>query len=173
MAAVAYTSKIAEADYYQSEFEREKWEIENVPKGEKEEIRALYENYGFKGKVLDEIVTKITSNKEIWLKVMMEQELKLEPVERISALSAGFIVGLSALIGSVIPLAPFFFLSIKGGVIVSIIFSAVTLFAIGFYKAKKTTGKNLLRQAIELMLIGMISAFVGYFIGSLFKITNF
>ena len=54
MAAVAYTSKLAEADYYQSELEREEWEIKNVPEGEKEEIKALYENYGFKGKVLDE-----------------------------------------------------------------------------------------------------------------------
>src|SRR3989344_8716051 len=136
MAAVAYTSKIAEADYYQSEFEREKWEIENVPKGEKEEIRALYENYGFKGKVLDEIVTKITSNKDIWLKVMMEQELKLEPVERKSALSAGFIVGVSALIGSFIHLFPFFFLSIKPAITLAIIVSSLTLFAVGFYKAK-------------------------------------
>ena len=82
MAAVAYTSKIAEADYYQSELEREKWEIENVPGGEREEIRAIYENYGFKGKILDEIVKKITSDKKIWLKVMMEQELKLENVDR-------------------------------------------------------------------------------------------
>src|SRR3990167_6966799 len=53
MAAVAYTSKLAEADYYQSEYEREKWEIDHIPAGEKEEIKALYENYGFKGKILD------------------------------------------------------------------------------------------------------------------------
>ena len=113
MAAVAYTSKIAEADYYQSELERERWEIQHIPDGEREEIRALYENYGFKGQVLAEIVEKITSNKDIWLKVMMEQELKLEPVERKSALSAAVIVGVSALVGSFIPLSPFFFLQIK------------------------------------------------------------
>ncbi len=37
MGAVAYTSKLAEADYYQSELERERWEIDNLPAGEKEE----------------------------------------------------------------------------------------------------------------------------------------
>src|SRR3990167_5111871 len=104
MGAVAYTSKVAEADYYQSEYEREKWEIEHVPEGEREEIRALYENYGFKGKVLDEIVSRITSDNKIWLKVMMEQELKLEPADRKQALPAAVIVGVSALIGSFIPL---------------------------------------------------------------------
>lgn len=170
MGAVAYTSKIAEADYYQSEYEREKWEIERVPEGEKEEVRAIYEDYGFKGKILDEIVEKITSNKDIWLKVMMEQELKLEPVDRKQALSGGFIVGFSALVGSFIPLTPFFFLPIKAAIGVSIVVSALTLFVVGFYKAKKTIGRNLLKQGIEMMLIGMISAFAGYLIGSIFKV---
>ncbi|OGK25856.1 hypothetical protein A2954_01095 [Candidatus Roizmanbacteria bacterium RIFCSPLOWO2_01_FULL_37_12] len=173
MAAVAYTSKIAEADYYQSELERETWEIQHIPDGEKEEIKALYENYGFKGKVLDEIVEKITSNKDVWLKVMMEQELKLEPVDRKNAFSAGIIVGISALIGSFVPLFPFFFLPIKPAIAIALIFSAVALFIVGFYKAKKTIGRNLVKQGIEMMLIGMISAFVGYFIGSLFKVTNY
>ena len=171
MAAVAYTSKLAEADYYQSEYEREKWEIDHVPEGEREEIRAIYENYGFTGKVLDEIVGKITSNKKVWLKVMMEQELKLEPIERKDALPAGIIVGISALVGSFIPLVPFFLLPLKPATIVSLIISALTLFVVGYYKAKKTLGRSLLRQGVEMMIIGMVSAFVGYFIGSLFKIT--
>src|SRR3990167_7805628 len=69
MAAVAYTSRLAEADYYQSEYEREKWEIEHIPEGEKEEIMALYSHLGFSGKTLEDIVDKITSDKKIWLQV--------------------------------------------------------------------------------------------------------
>jgi predicted membrane protein (TIGR00267 family) len=170
MAAVAYTSKIAEADYYQSELEREKWEIEHVPEGEKEEIRALYENYGFEGKVLDEIVKKITSNKKIWVEIMMEQELKLEKVDRKQALPSALIVGLSALVGSLIPLLPFIFLPVKIAIIVALITSALVLFFVGYYKAKKTTGRHFLRQGAEIMIIGMLSALVGYLVGSLFKI---
>lgn len=170
MAAVAYTSRIAEADYYQSELEREQWEIKNVPEGEREEIRALYENYGFKGKVLSEIVGKITSDKEIWLKVMMEQELKLEPVDRKQALPAAFIVGTSALIGSFIPLTAFFFLPVKQSIIVSLIASAITLFVVGYYKAKQTLGRHLFKQGIEMTIIGMASAAVGYLVGSFFKV---
>ena len=172
MAAVAYTSKLAEADYYQSELERERWEIEHVPEGEKEEIRALYENLGFKGTVLDDIVGKITSDKKIWLQVMMEQELKLEPIDRKAAIPAAIIVGVAAVIGSVIPLLPFFFLPIKNAIIVSLIISAISLFIVGYYKAKKTIGRQLLKQGIEMMIIGMVSAIVGFFIGSLFKISG-
>ena len=170
MAAVAYTSKIAEADYYQSELERERWEIEHVPEGEREEIKALYENYGFKGKVLTEIVSKITSDKEIWLKVMMEQELKLEKVNRKEALPAAVIVGVSAFIGSFIPLTAFFFLAVKQSIIVSLVVSAITLFVVGYYKAKQTLGRHLFKQGIEMATIGMASAAVGYLVGSFFKV---
>lgn len=170
MAAVAYTSKIAEADYYQSELERERYEIEHVPNGEREEIRALYENYGFKDKVLDEIVDRITSDKDIWLKVMMEQELKLEKIDRKDALPTSMIVGVSAFIGSFIPLTAFFFLPVKNAILVSLVVSAVTLFVVGYYKAKQTLGRQLLKQGIEMMIIGMASAGVGYLVGSIFKI---
>lgn len=170
MAAVAYTSKIAEADYYQSEYEREKWEIENVPKGEKEEIRTLYEHYGFKGKILDEIVATITANKKLWLRAMMEQELKLEPVERKEAIPTALIVGFSAIIGSFIPLIPYFMMTVVPATIVSLIVSSLALFFVGYYKAKKTLGRNFVRQGMEMMLIGMLSAIVGYFVGSMLQI---
>ena len=171
MAAVAYTSKIAEADYYLSEFEREEYEIEHMPDAERAEIRELYKSYGFEGSLLDQVVSTITSNKKIWLRTMMEQELKLEPVDRKEALPAAFIVGVSALVGSFVPLTPFFFLSRQGGIISAIIVSSITLFAVGYYKAQKTLGRQLVRQGIEMMVIGMVSALVGYFIGSLFKVT--
>lgn len=170
MAAVAYTSRVAEADYYQSEYEREKWEIDNVPDGEKEEIRALYENYGFKGKVLDEIVERLTSDKKIWLKVMMEQELKLEPINRKQVLPTAVIVGIAAFIGSLIPLGPFIFFPVKQAIFISLVISSITLFIVGYYKAKQTLGRNLLKQGIEMAMIGMASALVGYLVGSLFKI---
>lgn len=170
MAAVAYTSKLAEADYYQSELEREGWEIEHVPSGEREEIRALYENYGFKGKMLAGIVKTITANKKTWLSVMMEQELKLEPVDRKEALPSAFIVGVSAIVGSFIPLLPFFFLSPSAAMYLSLFVSAITLFVVGYYKAKATLGRNFLRMGLEMLLIGMSSAMVGFFVGKMLEI---
>lgn len=171
MAAVAYTSKLAQVDYYFSELEREKWEIDNVPEGEREEIRQLYKKYGFKGATLDSIVDTITRDKKIWLEVMMEQELKLSPVKRSDAVPAAFIVGISSFIGSLIPLFPFVFFELKTAVIVSLTVCACSLFAVGFYKAKITVNKKLYRSGLEMLVIGMVSAFFGYLIGSLFKVS--
>jgi VIT1/CCC1 family predicted Fe2+/Mn2+ transporter len=79
-------------------------------------------------------------------------------------------VGASAIAGSLIPLTSFFFLPLKEAIVLSLLVSAVALFAVGYWKAKKTTGRDLAKQGIEMMIIGMVSAMVGYLVGSLFKI---
>ncbi len=170
MAAVAYTSKLAEADYYQSEYEKETHEVDTEPEVERDEIRQIYKGYGFEGEMLDKIVTQITSSKSLWLRVMMEQELKLEKVSYGEALPAALIVGLSALVGSFIPLTPYFFLNVSSATVLAVIICALILFIVGYYKAKKTLGRQLIRQGIQMMLIGMVSAFVGYFIGKIFQV---
>ena len=170
MAAVAYTSTIAEADYYQSEYEREKYEIEHLPEAEKNEVRELYRKYGFEGTILEQIVEKITSNKDVWLSVMMDEELKLEAVDRGHALSAALIVGVSAIVGSFIPLVPYFFFPVGSATWIGLGLSALALFVVGFYKAKKTLGRKLIEQGIEMMVIGMVSALVGYLVGTFLKV---
>jgi len=170
MGAVAYTSKVAEADFYQSELERERYEIEKLPDGEREEIRQLYKKYGFEGEMLEKIVTKITSNKDVWVNVMMHDELKLEPINRKEILPKAIIVGISALVGSFIPLTAYFFLPNTIASWIGISLSALTLFTVGYYKAKKTIGRKFIKKGLEMMIIGMVSAFVGYLIGTLFQV---
>jgi len=68
MAAVAYTSKLAEADYYRSEYEREKWEIEHLPEGEREEIKALYETMVFGERLLMRLLRKSPPIKKFGLR---------------------------------------------------------------------------------------------------------
>jgi predicted membrane protein (TIGR00267 family) len=173
MAAVAYTSTRADQSFYESEVEREKREIEELPDIEKEEIREIYRQKGFSGKLLEDVVEKITSDEEVWLDEMMKYELGLQPVEAKSALSSGVVVGLAAVVGSVIPLLPFFFLStlqfsINEAILISLAISAVTLFVVGAYKAKATIG-DWKKSGLEIAVIGIVSAFIGYAVGQFFK----
>ena len=166
MAAVAFTSKRAEQSFYESELEREKREIKEIPELEKEEIREIYRRKGFSGKLLADVVEKITSDEEVWLDEMMKFELELKPVETKHALLSGLVVGIAAVIGSLIPLLPFFFLvllniSINQAILVSLAISAVALFAIGAYKAKATVG-DLKKSGAEIAVIGIVSALIGY-----------
>ena len=173
MAAVVYTSTKASQSFYQSELEREKREIKDVPEMEVEEIREIYRKKGFSGKLLEDVVQKITSNEEVWLDEMMKFELGLQPVETRNALISSVVVGIAAVVGSLIPIAPFLLLpflniNLSQAIWLSMGISAAALFFVGAYKAKTTVG-NWWRSGVEIAIIGIFSALVGYLIGQLFK----
>jgi len=173
MAAVAYTSVRTQQSLYEGELEREKKEIRETPVEEKEELRELYRQKGFSGKLLEEVVDKISTNEHVWLDEMVKSELGLAPVETKQALISSVVVGLAAVIGSLIPLLPFLGLlvlkiSVSQAIWASLAISALALFVVGAYKAKTTLG-DWRKSGTEIATIGIVSALVGYFIGSLFK----
>jgi VIT1/CCC1 family predicted Fe2+/Mn2+ transporter len=169
MGAVAYTTTLADADLYQSEYERERRHIIEAPNLEIKEIRDIYASKGFNGDLLDRIVETITANQDVWVAVMMAEEHQLAPIDRRAALRAALVVGGSAIFGSLAPLAPFIFLSISASMWSAVLITALTLFAIGAYKARVTVGKPL-RSGIEMAAIGTLSALAGYLVGFLLKI---
>jgi predicted membrane protein (TIGR00267 family) len=169
MAAVAYTSTIARADLYESERAREYRHLRDTPNLEREEVRQIYEKKGFKGEALEHLVDVITKDKDVWVSVMMAEEHQLTPVSRKTALRSAMVVGLSAIIGSLIPLAPFLLVSIGTGMWLSIVISSLVLFVVGAYKAKLTVGRPA-KSGLEIMVIGMVSAMVGYGVGLLFTL---
>ncbi len=169
MGAVLYTSTKAAKEYYYAEFKREKKEIESVPDIEREEIKEIFYNKGFRGKQLNEIVRKITSDKDLWLDTMMTEELRLFPDEYKSPIKKGIFVGLAAVVGSLIPLIPFLIISIKPAMIASVLFSGAVLFGIGVVKAKWFE-LDWKKSGIEMAVIGTVAALVGYAVGLAFGV---
>lgn len=169
MAAVAYTSAKAAEDYYESQEDKEKYEIKNYPAKEIKEVRDIYYSKGFRGRLLDNIVKNITANKKAWVKVMMSEELGLSS-EFISPLKSAAVVGIAAILGSFIPLLPFFFLPIKAAITGSLIISAIALFVTGAVEAEVTVG-NWIKKGMQLAAIGMGAALIGFLVGKLFRFT--
>ena len=169
MGAVAYTSTLANDDLYLSEREREYRHIHLAPDVEIEEIRDIYRRKGFEGETLDKIVDVITSNPDVWVNVMMSEELQLTPPEKSNAINSAIIVGLSALVGSLIPLFPFFIWAVAPSIWISIVVAALTLFVVGVYKARVTVGKPL-RSGLQMAVIGTVSALAGYVVGLIFRV---
>ena len=112
---------------------------------------------------------KSSLNKKLWAETLLLEEHKITSSEFESPLKSGWIVGISTLFGSLIPLIPFFFLPVKIGIITSLILAAFSLFIVGASKAKLSIG-NWKRSGIEMTIIGIIAALVGYGIGLLLKI---
>jgi predicted membrane protein (TIGR00267 family) len=169
MGAVAYTSTLAENDLYVSEREREHRHINLAPDVEVEEIRDIYSRKGFEGETVEKIVEVITSNPDVWVNVMMAEEFQLTPPEKSQALRTALVVGFSALVGSLIPLVPFFIWPVHVSIWISIIIAALTLFAVGVYKACVTVGKPF-RSGLQMAVIGTLSALAGYVVGLIFRV---
>ncbi len=167
MGAVAYTSTLAEHDHYRAELERERREIREMPEMEQQEVRDVFASWGFSGDLLERAVAQVVENEEAWVDVMMRNELKLAPIENSNAFKIALVVGFSAFVGSLIPLTPFLFLPLMTAIPVSLVISALALFAVGAYKARITVGRPF-RSGLQMAVIGIVSALAGYFIGALF-----
>jgi VIT1/CCC1 family predicted Fe2+/Mn2+ transporter len=170
MGAVAYTSSLAERDHYLSELARERREIHEIPDEERQEIRELYAAKGFKGDLLEQIVDTICSDEEVWVNVMMSEELQMQPVETSGVLRTSVVVTIACIIGSFVPLLPFWFFDRTPAVIVAIICSAVVLFGVGAYKAKSLVG-DWRKSGVQMVVIGLGAALVGFIVGRIFNTT--
>ncbi len=165
MGAVAYTSTLARRDQYLGEREREKQEMREVPAQERGEVRQVLRGWGFEGPGLEEMTERIVANPKAWLEFMMAYELKLAPVDKSQGRRTGVIVGVSTLVGSLIPLAPFPLVgNIAMGAAVSVVVSALALYLIGWYGAKLTVGRPG-RSGLQMALIGTLAGLAGFAIG--------
>lgn len=157
-----YISSKSEYTYIKSEMKKEEAEIELFPEEEKQEVYEIFEKMGLHGETLNSSVDTITSNKETWLNFLIGSELGLDEPEN-PALGA-FLTFISFVIGSFIPLSPYFlnlgFLSL----IISTLLSFCMLGIVGAAKTK-ITGERKLKGAIEMLIIGCIAFVCSYGIG--------
>lgn len=167
MGAVAYTSFGSDRDFYIAERDREQREIASQPDEERKEIREIYAAKGFKGQLLEDVVETITSNRETWVRTMMDEELHLQPVDERGLLRSAVVVTVATLIGHLIPIVPFMIVSRTPAIILAIALSAVTLFGVGVYSAKTLVG-DWRRSGAQMVAIGLGAAAIGFLIGRLF-----
>lgn len=161
-----YISSKAQRDFFESEIRRERWEIIHKPADERDEIRQLYRAKGFEGAELESIVAHITSDEELWLQVMLEEELGLFPENFDPPLRSGALVGISFAAGAVIPLLPYLFTAGLAALVSSIVITAIALFGIGVAKTR-LTNQGWLRSGLEMVVLAMLAAVVGYLVGRL------
>lgn len=166
MALGGYISSKSEVELYKSEIERERREIERLPTQEKQVIRRIFHQKGFRGKLLNDTVRQVTSNKSLWLDVVIKDELgfvkeRLEDPKKIA-----FHQGVSFVIGALVPIVPYLFFPAARALPIAVLWSAGGLFLIGALKTRYT-GRRWLQSAVEHTLIGMVAAAASYYVGSL------
>jgi VIT1/CCC1 family predicted Fe2+/Mn2+ transporter len=165
MSIGGYLATKSQREFFHSEVEREKWEIEKMPEKEAQEIRDIYGGMGFTHSEQDMIVNRVTSNKEVLLRFMKREELGLIDEHLDEPLTVGVVMGLSFLVGSLPPILPYFFIgSPYVAVWIAILSSVLFLFFVGAAKTRLTK-VNPLRSGLETTILGIFASGVGYLLG--------
>jgi vacuolar iron transporter family protein len=166
MGAVAYTSTVARAKVYKAEIQRELEEMRTLPEVEREEVRVILREWGYTGDHLEEMVKEIESRPKMMLDLMMAFELKLAPVADNQARNSALIVFGATVVGSLIPLIPFFLpgVSTVNSAYTAIVISGIALFGIGWYEAESTVGP-FWKSGVRMLLIGLGAGLAGFLIG--------
>lgn len=164
-----YLAGKTEVDHYNSEMKREYEEVETVPEIEKQELKTFFSSLGLSDEIQNQAVEEVSKDKEKWVELMMKYELGLEKPDPKRATKSAFNIGLSYIVGGLIPLSPYFFVSngIEGLKISSVI-TLVCLFVFGYFKSK-FTGVNKLGGALRVMMIGAIAAGCAFAIARLIE----
>ncbi len=169
MAAGEFISAKSEKDYYRKEIEQERLELILVPEIEKQELRRMYKNKGFKGKILDEIVDTISKDKNLWLKELVASEIGVAEIEQGGVLKQSIIIFFAFVLGAIFPIAPYLLFRFLDPFVLFALASIITfggLFLAGALK-KFVTGVYWLKSGVEMLLVGLFAYGSSYLIGLL------
>lgn len=159
-----YLAGRTELDHYRSELQREYDEVERVPEREKEEVREVFADYGLSEDLQHRIADEMAKDKEKWVQFMMRFELGLEEPDPRRAGQSALTIGLSYVVGGVIPLLPYFFSATPAeGLRLSAVVTLVCLFVFGYFKSK-ATGQPPFAGAVRVMIIGAVAAGAAFLI---------
>jgi vacuolar iron transporter family protein len=153
-----YLAAKTEADYYNSELKREYEEIEKVPQIERQEVKDFFAQLGLSEETQEQAVGEVIKDKDRWADFMMKYELGLDKPDPTRARKSAFNIGSSYVVGGLIPLLPYFFVSTGfEGLKISTVITLVCLFIFGYFKSK-ITGVNAIAGAFRVTIIGALAA---------------
>jgi predicted membrane protein (TIGR00267 family) len=147
-----------EADHYNSELKRECNEVELVPEQEKAEVKEAFAEFGLSAHLQDEIAEELSKDKKKWVDFMMKYELGLEEPDPNRATKSAFTIGISYIVGGIIPLSPYLIIhTAQEALYYSCGVTLICLFIFGYFKSK-LTGQPALSGAFKVVIIGVLAA---------------
>ena len=166
MATGAYLGSRAEQDVQRSEIEREALELEENPAEELAELVVIFQREGKSFAEAQALAEEISQDKDLWLNTLVEKELGISAEETTNPIKDGLVMGASFIIAALIPIWPYFFFDGSLAISVSVIGALTGLFVLGMGKGRLVQRSPLL-QGFEILVIGAVSAGLGFILGDL------
>jgi len=157
-----YLAARTDAEHYETEKNRENWEIDHLPEREKEEVRDVFRNYGMDEAHITPIIDAMSQKRDKWIDFMMRFELGLESPDPRRARMSAVTIGLSYIVGGFIPLSPYMLIPhLSTALVVSVVVTLTALLVFGYIKGR-FTGTQPARSGIQTMLVGGLAAGVAF-----------
>ena len=163
MGSSGYLAAKSEEEVYAHEIAMERDEIALMPEVERDELALIYEAKGMAPEAAMARATEVMADPERMLQEQVQEELGISD-PHMSPLREGWVTGLATAFGAVIPVFPFFVFVGKPAIVLSFVLSMASHFLVGAARSV-FTGRSLFRSGIDMFVVGLGVAVVGYFVG--------
>lgn len=163
MGSSGYLAAKSEQEVYAHEIAMERDEIALMPEVERDELALVYEAKGIDREHANALATQVMAHPARMLAEHVREELKIGEPE-MSPLSQGWITGAATGVGAIIPVIPFLLMTSSAAAWVALAISMAAHFAVGAARAV-FTGRGVFRSGLDMFVVGLGVAVVGYFIG--------
>ena len=164
MATGAYLGSKAEQEVQQAEIAHEAAELEDHPAEELAELVVLYQKEGLSFKDAQGVAEHIASDKDLWLRTLVEKELGLSPEMTSRPIKDALTMGAAFILAAFIPVIPYFFGASNAIIGAAIGSTLLGLFVLGVVKGRMVQKQPIL-QGLEVLAIGAGAAVVGFALG--------
>src|SRR6266581_891019 len=155
----------SEQEVWEHEIAMEKEEIRLMPEVEEEEMALQYETKGVDPRTARRMAEEVMRDPVRALGEQVQQELKIGEAHA-TPFKEGWVTGIATAVGAFIPVAPFLLLQGRAAIWVAFAVAMLSHFAVGAARSF-FTGRNVIRSGIDMFVIGVGIAVVGYFVGDL------
>lgn len=168
MAVSNFLRAKSEHDQIQETRETEEYHIDNIPDGERQEIRQIFEYKGLKGEILENVVQAITKDRQLWVNTMLTEEYGLQ-LEGPNPIKAGIVTFISFITVGLVPLIPFLFYQTRTNqFITSVLITVVAFFLVGIARGV-VLGRQPIRSGIISVVSGSGAASLAFIVGVLLR----
>jgi VIT1/CCC1 family predicted Fe2+/Mn2+ transporter len=163
MGSSGYLAAKSEQEVFEHEISMEADEIRLMPEVEAEELALVYEAKGVPKDEARRRAAEIMKDPERALAEKVREELKIGE-QHSTPLREGWITGTATAVGAFIPVAPFLVLHGMPAVWLAFAIAMLSHFAVGAARSV-FTGRGIFRSGIDMFIVGLGVAVVGYFVG--------
>ena len=164
-----YLSGKTEQDHYNNELKREYHEVDTLRHVEIKETKEFFANLGLSEELQEQATQEVAKDRNKWVEFMMKYELGLDKPDPRRATKSAMNIGLSYVVGGLVPLSPYFFVDEPTtGLKISAAVTLLCLFIFGWFKSK-ITGVHPFWGAVRVTLIGAMAAAAAFGVAKIFE----